>query len=410
MPMNTILLLILIFLCAGFVFDTWLDILNIRHISPELPLRLQDRYDPEKYRLSQDYLRERGVFGILVSSLGFIAILLMFLLGGFTWIDNVVRSVTVHPVTSALLFFGILGLVSDLASTPFDIWSTFVIEEKYGFNKTTPATYIKDKLKSGLLVLLIGAPLLALIVWIYTLTGSAFWLLAWLVISLFSVLMAFFYSSLIVPLFNKQEPLPDGELRRAIEELSEKSGFRLSRIFVIDGSKRSGKANAYFSGFGRKRRIVLYDTLISDLNTECILAVLAHEIGHYRRKHIPAGMVMSVLQTGILLFLFSFFAGNPELSKALGIAEPSFHISLLVFGILYSPVSMLSGLLFNFISRRFEYQADAFAAGMGLGEALGDALVGLSEKNLGNLTPHPFYVFVHYSHPTLTDRLSKLIK
>jgi STE24 endopeptidase len=334
----------------------------------------------------------------------------MFLLGGFAWVNAVVNSVTTLPVPAALLFFGILGIASDILSIPADIWSTFVIEEKYGFNRTTPRTFIFDKLKSGLLTLIIGAPLIALVVWLYTLTGSSFWLLAWLVVAIFSVLMAFFYSSLIVPLFNKQQPLPEGDLRSSIEELSLKAGFRLSRVYVIDGSRRSGKANAYFAGFGNRRRIVLYDTLISDMDKESILAVLAHEIGHYKKKHIPAGMALSIVQTGILLFLFSLFAGNPLLSEALNIGEPSFHVSLLVFGILYSPISMITGMLFNLLSRRFEYQADEYASGMGLGTQLGNALIGLSEKNLGNLTPHPAYVFVHYSHPTLIERLTRLIK
>jgi STE24 endopeptidase len=408
--MNTVFLLLLLFLILGYLFDLILDVLNVRNISPDLPRHLAGRYDPDKYRLSQAYLREKSRFGILVSTVGFIAVLLMFLLGGFAWVNAVVNSVTTLPVPAALLFFGILGIASDILSIPADIWSTFVIEEKYGFNRTTPRTFIFDKLKSGLLTLIIGAPLIALVVWLYTLTGSSFWLLAWLVVAIFSVLMAFFYSSLIVPLFNKQQPLPEGDLRSSIEELSLKAGFRLSRVYVIDGSRRSGKANAYFAGFGNRRRIVLYDTLISDMDTEGILAVLAHEIGHYKKKHIPAGMALSIVQTGILLFLFSLFAGNPLLSEALNIGEPSFHVSLLVFGILYSPISMITGMLFNLLSRRFEYQADEYASGMGLGTQLGNALIGLSEKNLGNLTPHPAYVFVHYSHPTLIERLTRLIK
>jgi len=394
---------------AGFFSDLILDLLNLNYIRPELPELLNDKYNPATYRKSQNYLKEHGWFGILVSVISFIAVLLLLLLGGFAWLNDLVCSVTIHPVPAALLFFGILGFVADLAGTPFDIYSTFVIEEKYGFNKTSPITFFLDKLKSWVLAIIIGAPLLALIIWLYTLTGKWFWLTAWIVISFFSILISFFYSTLIVPLFNKQQPLEECGLRSAIEVMSRNAGFQLSKIFVINGSKRSTKANAYFAGFGSKRRIVLYDTLINDLTTGQILAVLAHEIGHYKKKHIILTMVLSVLQTGILLFLFSLVAGNPALAAALNIAQPSFHISVLVFGILFSPVSMLTGLFFNFLSRRFEYQADAFAAKLGYKLDLGDALIGLSEKNLGNLTPHPAYVFVHYSHPPLLARLKQLI-
>jgi len=406
--MNSLLVIILLILSAGFLGDLILDILNIRNIKPDLPLMLKDRYDQERYTKSQLYLRENGNFGFIVSSLGFVAMMLMFILGGFTWLNSWVMSVTDSPIWAALLFFGVLGLASDLGSTPFDIWSTFVIEEKYGFNKTTPKTYILDKLKSWLLVLLIGVPLAAFIIWIYTMTGSWFWFFAWVVLALFSLFMSFFYSTLIVPLFNKQRPLEEGNLRLEIETLAQKTGFALDKIFVIDGSKRSSKANAYFSGFGRKRRIVLFDTLIQELQEKEILAVLAHEIGHYRNKHVIWTMALSLLQSAFILFIFSLVVDNPALSAALNIPEPSFHIGVLVFGVLFTPVSLVTGLLTNMLSRKFEYQADEYAARAGYAHELGEALIGLSEKNLSNLTPHPAYVFVHYSHPTLLQRLARL--
>lgn len=408
--MDIIFWLILLLLSAGFLSDLVLDLLNVKHIQPALPEMLINKYNPEAYRKSQLYLKEYGRFGILVSILGFAAVILILLTGGFSWLDGVVFSISSHPVAAALLFFGILGLAADLAGTPFSMYSTFVIEEKYGFNKTTPLTFVTDKLKSWMLTVLIGAPLLALIIWLYTITGKWFWVLAWAIISGFSVLMSFFYSSLIVPLFNKQQPLEEGELRSAIEKLSLTAGFQLSKVFVINGSKRSTKANAYFAGFGSRRRIVLYDTLISDLTKNQILAVLAHEIGHYKRRHILSTMILSVLQTGLVLFLFSLIAGNQALAEAMNVSQPSFHISVLVFGILYSPVSMLTGLFFNYLSRRFEFQADAYSAKMGFPGDLGDALISLSEKNLGNLTPHPAYVFVHYSHPPLLQRIHALFK
>jgi STE24 endopeptidase len=406
--MNILFLLLVILLSAGYLSDLVLDILNIKHIQPELPGLLNQKYDRDTYKKTINYLKEHGRFGLLISLISFIAVLLLLLLGGFSWLDSMVFTVTSHPVIAALLFFGILGFVADLGGTPFEIYSTFVIEEKYGFNKTTRTTFVVDKLKSWLLAVIVGAPLMALIIWIYTQTGKWFWVLAWAIITVFSILFSFFYSTLIVPLFNKQQPLEEGELRLAIEEMSRKAGFQISKIFVIDGSKRSGKSNAYFAGFGSKRRIVLYDTLISDLPTNQILAVLAHEIGHYKKKHIISTMILSVLQTGLLLFLFSLVAGNPALAAALNIARPSFHISVLVFGMLFSPVSMLTGLFFNYLSRIFEYQADAYAARLGYRVDLADALVRLSEKNMGNLTPHPAYIFVHYSHPPLLQRLKQL--
>jgi len=408
--MNSLLVILLVIISAGFLGDLILDILNIRNIKAELPLVLKDRYDQDRYSKSQFYLRESGNFGFIVSLLGFVAMMLMFILGGFTGLNSWVMSVTDSPIWAALLFFGILGLASDLGSTPFTIWSTFVIEEKYGFNKTTPKTFILDKLKSWLLVLLIGVPLAAFIIWIYTKTGSWFWLFAWVVLSLFSLFMSFFYSTLIVPLFNKQKPLEEGSLRTAIEALASKTGFALDKIFVIDGSKRSSKANAYFSGFGRKRRIVLFDTLIQELQEKEILAVLAHEIGHYRKKHIIWTMALSLAQSAVILFVFSLVVGNPALSAALNVPVPSFHIGILVFGVLFSPVSTVTGLLTNLLSRKFEYQADEYAAQAGYAHELGEALIGLSEKNLSNLTPHPAYAFVHYSHPTLLQRIAVLQK
>lgn len=408
--MSTIFILIISILIVGFLVDFTLDLLNISALKTGLPPMLAGEYSAESYSKSQLYQREAGKFGLVGSSLSFVVIILMFILGGFTWVHEWVATVTDTVIISALLFFGILMLGSGILSLPLDIWSTFVIEEKYGFNKTTPRIFILDKIKSLALLLVIGVPLAALVIWIFTITGRSFWLWTWLVLSVFSLFLSFFYSTLIVPLFNKQKPLDEGPLRSAIESLAARADFPLKNIFVIDGSKRSSKSNAYFAGFGSKRRIVLYDTLIRDLNENQILAVLAHEIGHYRKKHILFSMLLSVLQTGLMLFLFSLVVGNPMFSEALNIAEPTFHIGLLIFGILFSPVSELTGLLFNKLSRSFEYQADAFAEGLGLGRELSSGLVRLSEKNLSNLTPHPAYVFVHYSHPTLMQRLCRLRK
>jgi STE24 endopeptidase len=255
---------------------------------------------------------------------------------------------------------------------------------------------------------LIGGGLLALIIFIYQKTGNMFWVYAWIVVSAFSVFMAMFYSNLIVPLFNKQTPLEEGELRNAISDFSKKVGFKLDNIFVIDGSKRSTKANAYFTGLGAKKRIVLYDTLINDLETEELVAVLAHEIGHNKKKHVVQGLLIGLVQTGIVLFIFGLLINNPLLSKALGVDEPNFHIGMVAFGVLYSPISFFTGIFMNMLSRKNEYQADRFAAENYKPEALASALKKLSINNLSNLTPHKRYVFFHYSHPTLLQRLAFL--
>ena len=395
-------------LVADFIFERFLEYLNSTQWSDQLPEEVKGIYDEEKYSRQQTYEKVNFRFSLITSSFSFLVMLLMFLLAGFAWVNQLALSVSENPILNALLFFGILLLASDLLTTPFSIYDTFVIEEKFGFNKTTPKTFILDKLKGWLLGAVIGGGLLALIIYIYQLTTTSFWIYTWLVITVFYVFMVLFYSNLIVPLFNKQTPLPEGELKSAIENFSGKVGFKLDNIYVIDGSKRSTKANAYFTGLGAKKRIVLYDTLINDLTVNELVAVLAHEIGHYKKKHVVWSLLLGILQTGIMLFIFSLFVGSPELSAALGVETPSFHIGLIAFGILYSPISMITGLAMNVFSRKNEYQADAFAAQYFDKNELASALKKLSVKNLSNLRPHPAYVFFHYSHPTLLQRLKAL--
>jgi len=407
--MPQILFFVIIGLLVGdFIFEQILEYLNSTQWSDELPKEVKDIYDQEKYRQQQAYEKVNHRFSLVSSSFSFVLMLLMLFLAGFAWVNNMAQLVSVNPILNALVFFGILLLASDLINTPFSIYHTFVIEEKFGFNKTSPKTFILDKLKGWVLAAIIGGGLLSLIIYIYQLTTSSFWIYAWLVISGFSIFMVLFYSNLIVPLFNKQTPLPEGELKSAIRDFSDQVGFKLDNIYVIDGSKRSTKANAYFTGIGAKKRIVLYDTLISDLTTNELVAVLAHEIGHYKKKHVLWSLLLGILQTGIVLYLFSLFVGSSELSAALGVQNPSFHIGLIAFGILYSPISLITGLAMNVFSRKNEYQADAFAAKYFDANELVLALKKLSVKNLSNLLPHPVYVFFHYSHPTLLQRLKAL--
>jgi len=395
-------------LVVDFIFEQVLEYLNSTQWSDKLPKQVEDIYSEDEYKKQQAYQKTNFRFSMVSSSFSFILMLTMFLVSGFAMVNNWAFSVTTNPIWGALIFFGVLLFASDVLTTPFSIYDTFVIEEKFGFNKTTPKTFVLDKLKGYLLGAIIGGGLLALIIYIYQLTTTNFWIYTWLVVSGFSVFMVLFYSNLIVPLFNKQTPLPEGELKSAIEAFATKVGFKLDNIFVIDGSKRSTKANAYFTGFGAKKRIVLYDTLISDMTTNELVAVLAHEIGHYKKHHAIWSMVLGIIQTGITLFLFSLFVDSPDLSAALGVEKPSFHIGLIAFGILYSPISLIIGLAMNIFSRKNEYQADAFAAEYFSAPELSSALKKLSVKNLSNLKPHPLYVFFHYSHPTLLQRLNAL--
>ncbi|MFZ0489206.1 MAG: M48 family metallopeptidase [Salegentibacter sp.] len=405
---ETLFYIIIGIIVLDFIIDKILDALNARHFDDPIPAELKDVYNHEEYEKSQRYKKERYKFGLLTSTFSVLLTLAFFILEGFAFVDHIARSISDNPIIITLIFFGIIMLGSDLIMTPFSWYSTFVIEEKYGFNKTTKKIFLLDKLKGLGMMAIIGGIILALIVWFYQIAGANFWWYAWILVAVFAVVMNMFYAKLIVPLFNKQSPLEEGSLRSKIEAYAKSVGFKLDNIFVIDGSKRSTKANAYFSGFGSEKRITLYDTLVNDLEEDEIVAVLAHEVGHYKKNHIIVNLIASVLTTGFTLWLLSLFVGSPVLSAALGVAKPSFHIGLIAFGILYSPISEVTGLIMNYLSRKFEYQADNFAKSTYDGSALISSLKKLSRNSLSNLTPHRSYVFVHYSHPTLLQRFRNL--
>ena len=409
MTPETLFYIIIAIIVIDFIIDKILDAVNAKHFNDPVPVELGDVYEKEEYEKSQRYKKERFKFGLISSTFSVLLTLGFIVFDGFAFVDQIARSISDNSILIALIFFGIIMLGSDILMTPFSWYSTFVIEEKYGFNKTSKGTFFLDKLKGLAMTAIIGGGILALIVWFYQIAGDNFWWYAWILIAVFSVFMNMFYAKLIVPLFNKQTPLNDGSLRTKIEQYAQNVGFKLDNIFVIDGSKRSTKANAYFSGFGSEKRITLYDTLINDLEEEEIVAVLAHEVGHYKKKHIIVNLLASVLTTGFTLWLLSLFVGNPLLSEALGVATPSFHIGLVAFGILYSPISEITGLIMNYISRKFEYQADNYAKNTYDGESLISSLKKLSKNTLSNLTPHKAYIFVHYSHPSLLQRYRNLM-
>jgi len=405
---NFIFFIILLIPVTGFLVERYLDYLNSGMWSDTLPEKLKGICDDAEYKKTQLYQKDNNRLSFWTSLFNLSVILVMIAAGGFAIVDSLSRELSVNTVFISLIFFGIIGISSDMINIPFSWYDTFVIEKKYGFNTTSIRTFITDHIKSWFIALIVGIPVLGLITWFYYKTGRNFWLYAWGLITAFSIFINLFYSELIVPLFNKQTPLGDGSLRVQIETFAEKAGFKLKNIYIIDGSKRSTKANAYFSGFGPKKRIVLFDTLQKELSEEEIVAVLAHEIGHYKKKHVLLTLIFSVLLTGLMLFLFSMVINNPELSLAMGSEKTSFHLGLIAFGILYSPLSLIIGMLSNYISRRNEFEADRFVKDNYKAETLADALKKLSVKNLSNMMPHPAYVFFHYSHPPLLKRLEKL--
>ena len=408
MVAEVIFYVIVVFLCVDFLIERILESLNRSAMSPRLPESLRGIYDEREYSRFQNYKRENDRFGLLSSSFSFLVTLIFLCAGGFGWYNAWITGITESVLWQTLLFMGGLALISGLIGLPFDWYATFHIEEKYGFNKTTPKIYLADLIKGMLVSAVVGGVLLAAIVGFYIWIGDRFWLYAWGLITVFSVFMSMFYSQLIVPLFNKQTPLENGVLRDKIQAFALKAGFKLDNIYVIDGSKRSTKANAYFTGLGPKKRIVLYDTLIQDLTGDEIVAVLAHEVGHYKKRHTLQFMAASVLQTGFILWLFSLCVNQPALSEALCGDGNYFQLGLVAFVLLYSPVGMILGLFMNMWSRKNEYEADAYAATQGQGEALVTGLKKISVKSLSNLTPHPAYEWVYYSHPSLLKRIGAI--
>jgi STE24 endopeptidase len=405
---QTILYIILAIAVVSYVFDQVLDYINLKAQRTDIPDDIAAFYDRTQYLKSLDYHKELTNFSFISSGFSFLLSILMLYSGGFGWLDSVLRTMNQNEIVLALAFFGILMLASDILTLPFQLYSIFVIEEKYGFNKTTVKTFFADKLKGYLLAAVIGGPLLALLIYLVQVIGPTFWIWFASVASLFILFMNMFYTSLILPLFNKLTPLPDGELKTAIQNFSQKVNFPLDNIFVIDGSKRSNKANAFFSGIGKKKKIVLYDTLISRHTTDELVAVLAHEVGHFKKKHIIRGFVLSIAQVFFTLFVLSLMIYNENLSQALGGSQLSLHLNLIAFTILFSPISGITGLFMSMYSRKNEYEADDYARETYSGPALAEALKRLSVDSLSNLYPHPAYVFFHYSHPPLLKRLEAI--
>ena len=401
---------IIILVVLNYIFERYLDHLNSKSWSSSLPKELQGLYDEQEYQRSKLYNQEKEKLSFWSGLLSISATLILLLSDGFYWIYAHCESIVDGDLLTPLIFFAVLGGFNFIVGIPFSYYNNFKIEESFGFNKMTPKLFIVDLFKGLLLSSIIMGALLSAFIYFYLAFPEYFWLYAWIAFSLFSLIMAAFYVDLIVPIFNNLSPLKDEELMKKIEALAKNTNFPLDKISVIDGSKRSSKANAYFSGIGFKKSIVLFDTLIEDHSHDELIAVLAHEIGHYKKKHVLWNFTLSIISMFVTLFILGWCIQTPDLSKALGASEINFALGLIAFSFLYSPISMLTGMGMNILSRKFEYQADAYANTHASGKALGDALKRLSVKHLSNLTPHSAYVFVNYSHPTLLQRLNALKK
>src|SRR5690625_300507 len=406
--MNIFAVIILVTLATDFILNLLADYYNLQSLDEGLPEEFSDVYDEDTYLKSQAYTKERTRFGILVSIFNLALLLIFWFAGGFNWLDEIVRGWELGLIWTGLVYIGLLILAKSILSLPFSLYSTFVIEEKYGFNKTTPATFAVDLFKGLGLGILLGGPLLAGILAFFTFIDQYAWLYAWGAVTAFTLIIQFIAPRWIMPVFNDFEPLEESDLRQKIRTYADKVNFVMEGIYVMDGSKRSSKSNAFFTGFGKNKRIALYDTLINNHSDEELVAVLAHEIGHYKKKHILKNMGISIVQTGIMFMLLSFFLNTQGLYDAFYMEQASVYAGLIFFGMLYAPVDMIVSIFMQVLSRKYEFEADAFASATFRKEPMINALKNLSRDNLSNLTPHPFYVFLNYSHPPVLQRIKAI--
>lgn len=391
-----------------FVFDKTINYLNISRKIGDVPRTLDQYLSPDKLKESRKYQQTNYTFGLFTGGFSFLLTLIFIAFGFFGYLDEWLRQFGLSHIPLSIVYFGILFIGSDILSIPFDYYHTFKIEEDFGFNKTTVKTFFADKVKGYLLSIIVGGTLLFVLVWLILEIGRDFWWIFWIIAALFMVFVNMFYAALILPLFNKLTPLEEGELKNTIMDYARSVGFPLENVFIMDGSKRSSKANAFFSGLGKRKKVVLFDTLLEQHTPEELVAVLAHEIGHYKKGHIRTGMITGILQTGIMLFILSLFIFSEQISYALGGNQMAIHLNIIGFTMLFSPISTVLGIFMNCLSRNNEFEADAFAKSTYAGKPLAEALKTLSVKTLSNIDPHPLYVFVNYSHPPLLSRLKRL--
>jgi STE24 endopeptidase len=404
--MNIYLLIILSMIIGNYLLDIVVETLNVRHASTDLPEEYEGYYDPEEYKKAQNYLKENTRFEIIASSITTPITVAFILIGGFNFVDQIARSFQFGPISTGLVFAGILMLASQIISIPLSAYSTFVIEEKYGFNRTTVRTFILDILKTWLLAAMIGGTLFSIVLWFFGKAGSWAWVYCWAVVIVFQIVLTFLAPVVILPLFNKFYPLGEGELKVAIENYARSQDFKMKGIFTMDASKRSTKTNAFFTGLGKFRRIVLFDTLIKKHSVDELVSILAHETGHYKKKHIFKSILMSTVTTGLMFLLISVFINNRGLFSAFKMQSISIYASLIFFAFLYAPINMVISIFSKMLSRKREYEADAYAVETHRKpESMISALKKLTVDNLSNLTPHPLKVFLSYAHPPVLERI-----
>jgi STE24 endopeptidase len=404
--MNIYLVIILSIIVGNYLLDIVVETLNVRHASTDLPEEYEGYYDPDEYKKAQNYLKENTRFEIIASSITTPITVAFILIGGFNFVDQVARSFQFSPISTGLVFAGILMLASQIISIPFSAYGTFVIEEKYGFNRTTVRTFILDILKTWLLAAMIGGTLFSIVLWFFGKAGSWAWVYCWVVVIVFQIVLTFLAPVVILPLFNKFYPLGEGELKGAIENYARSQDFKMKGIFTMDASKRSTKTNAFFTGLGKFRRIVLFDTLIKKHSVDELVSILAHETGHYKKKHIFKSILMSTVTTGLMFFLIPLFINNKGLFSAFKMQSISIYGSLIFFAFLYAPINMVISIFSKMLSRKREFEADAYAVETHRKpESMISALKKLTVDNLSNLTPHPLKVFLSYAHPPVLERI-----
>ena len=408
METQSLLYLLVGVLAFGFIVPQLLEFLQVSHTTSKIPDTLVEYLSVDKLAESKSYQRANFYFKVVTSSFTFLVTLLCVTQGWFGAIDTWIAGFGYSPFINSLLFFGLIFVVSDVLSLPFDYYSTFVIEEKFGFNKTTARTFFLDKLKAYALSLVVGGGLLLIFLWLVHAMGPQFWWQFWLLAGVFMILVNVGYTAWILPLFNTLTPLAEGEVRSKLLQYAAKVNFSIQHIFVMDGSRRSAKANAFFSGFGKQKKVVLYDTLLEQHPPEELVAVLAHEIGHYKKRHLKWSILISLIQVGVLLFLLGQVVFSETMSLALGGSSWSVHLNILGFTMLFAPLTMILGIGMNWLSRKHEFEADQYAKETYGGKPLAEALKTLSVKTLSTIHPHPWYVFVNYSHPPLLQRLQRL--
>lgn len=407
--MSKYLILILGIILFKYGLNLVVEILNLKYVNQQLPDEFKGYYDAEKYKKSQVYLKEKTNFGLIEDTVSTVITVGFILFGGFNFVDGFARSFGYGGIISGLIFLGILMLASQIINIPFSVYHTFVLEQKYGFNKTTIKTFIADIIKGVLIGAIIGGTAFAGILWFFEKTGSWAWLYCWIALTVFQLFLMFIAPVVIMPLFNKFIPLEDGPLKQTLEKYAKTQDFKMQGVFTMDGSRRSTKSNAFFTGFGKFRRIALFDTLIAKHTTDELVSVLAHEIGHYKKKHILKSILISISTTGLMFFILSFFLNNPGVFAAFKMEQTSIYASLVFFGFVYAPINMLFSIFGNILSRKHEYEADRFAVEtFNKPAAFIDALKKLTVDNLSNLMPHPAKVFLEYSHPPVLLRIKAI--